>query len=320
MKIAYITGATGCIGRNLIDQLVDWDVTVLHRKTSDLSRLKGCNVKTLEVDLYDLSDLENKLQRADVLFHVAANVSHWKQDREQQWKDNVLATRNLVTTALNKGIERFIFTSTGATLGYSHTDEYLANQIKNNYISTKRLAELEIYQGVKKGLDAVILNPIICVGKYDLNNYSQIFQAVKTKKFNFVFPGSINFCSAEDIASAHVAAYFHGVIGEHYVPYGTYTTWLDFYQRIAALTKSNSSLKVISQKQLYVVALFLESVSKLTGKRPLLTTDLVKLLSYAPDVTFSEKFKIDTDLRYQTKSLDEMILDCYNWMKKEGKL
>lgn len=81
MKTALITGATGCVGRNIVDVLLEagWDVTVLHRKTSNLKILDGCKVQFQEVDLYDLdSVLRATAKGADAIFHVAGNTSHGK--------------------------------------------------------------------------------------------------------------------------------------------------------------------------------------------------------------------------------------------------
>src|SRR3954451_24410785 len=119
--IGYVTGATGCIGRNLVNELVrdGWDVVVLHRQSSDLSRLEGCPVRFQEVDLYDPARTREGLQRgADAVFHVAGNTSHWAREAGRQWRDNVLATRNLVDAAVARRVKKFVFTSTGATLAY----------------------------------------------------------------------------------------------------------------------------------------------------------------------------------------------------------
>ena len=236
MKVGYVTGATGCVGRNLVDELLrdGWDLVVLHRKSSDLARLEGCGVRYQPVDLHDPhSTMDGIGENVDAIFHVAGNTSHWSAEREEQWKDNVLATRNLVQAALEKRVKKFIFTSTGATLSYQGADEQLTSKIKNSYVRTKRLAELEVYKGIEQGLYAVILQPIIVIGPYDYNNYSQIFSEIKAGRMKISFPGRIAFCHAGDVARAHVQASEKGVCHENYVLGGTYTTWLDAFQRIA---------------------------------------------------------------------------------------
>ncbi len=76
---AYLTGGTGCVGRNLLDELLknNWEVIVLHRRSSDLSKLDGCDVEFREVDLHwGHSVVKAISEPADALFHTAGNVSY----------------------------------------------------------------------------------------------------------------------------------------------------------------------------------------------------------------------------------------------------
>ena len=329
MKTGYVTGATGCVGRNLVDELIkeNWDVVILHRKSSDISRLKGLKVRFQEVDLYDLQSVRKSIpSNINAIFHVAGNTSHWSAEAPQQWKDNVLATRNLVQVALEKKVKRFIFTSTGATLPYQGSDEKGAEEINPPYVRTKRLAELEVYAGVEQGLDAVVLHPIIVVGAHDYNSYSQIFLNMEKSKVNLAFPGKIAFCHARDVAKAHVQAYEKGRCCEHYVLGGTYTTWMVLFQKIAKTMGVTSSVKLAPRWLLRIASYLFISLSFFTGKKPLLTPELVSLLRDAPDVTYYEKRKAKEDLGYESGSLDSMIQECYEWLlaqkllKREGPL
>jgi nucleoside-diphosphate-sugar epimerase len=322
-KVGYLTGATGCVGRNLVEELLraDWDVIVLHRKFSDLSRLQGCRVRFQEVDLHDPESTLNSLwSEADALFHVAGNTSHWAREARQQWKDNVLATRNLVEAALARRIKRFVLTSTGATLPYQGADERLAMRIKVGYVRTKLLAELEVYKAMPRGLDAVVLHPTIVMGAHDYNSYAQLFSWLKSGFIKAAFPGRIAFCHAADVARAHVQAFERGRPFERYVLGGEYTTWLDAFQRIARRIGCKPPKRVLSRVELKVASLAMSAASLVTGRKPMITRDLVALVNDAPDVSFSDKRKAIEDLGYESKPLDTMIDDCYNWLVQEGRL
>ena len=324
MKVAYVTGATGCLGRNLVDELIKdhWDIVVLHRRSSDLSRLKGCDVRYQEVDLHDLESVRKSLPfHVDTLFHVAANTSHWSAEARQQWKDNVLATRHLVRAALEKHVQRFIFTSTGATNPFQWTDEQHAMKIENPYIRTKRLAELEVYAGVEQGLDAVILQPIIVVGAYDYNSYAQIFTELKHGTYKLAFPGKIAFCHAGDVARAHIQAYEKGRTGEHYVLGGPYVTWLEAIQLIAKAVGTTSRIRTAPPWLLHLVSRYFAFVSFFTGKKPLLTPELVRLVTErCADVSYYDKRKAKLHLGYESRPLAMMIQDCYEWLVREGRI
>ena len=323
MKRAVLTGATGCLGRNLVDVLMqnDWEIIALHRKSSDTSRLNGCKVTLVECDLHDYESVQQSIpDRVDAIFHVAGNTSHWAADAPVQWKDNVLATRNLVEAALEKKVKRFIFTSTGATHDYEGADEQLTNKIKNGYVRTKRLAELEVYKGIEKGLDALFIHPIIIIGKYDYNTYSKIFKELKAGNPMGAFPGRIDFCHALSVARAHLAAFEKGRRGENYFLGGEYTTWLDAFQRIAKKVGAKPPRKALPKEILLIVSYVMTFISTFTRKPPLLSPDLVFLLKDAPDVSFQEKRKAYETLGYVSESLDRMIDDCYSWLLSEGKI
>lgn len=321
MKIAYITGATGCVGRNLVDELLEknWEVVVLHRKSSDTSRLKNCKVRLQLVDLHHLASVRESIPTGvNAIFHVAANTSHWSVEMEEQEKDNVLATRNLVQVALEKKVQRFIFTSTGATRFFQETDEPLARKLEPPYVRTKRLSELEVYDALAKGLDAIILHPIIVVGAYDYNNYSQIFITMKTGTLKQAMPGKISFCHARDIAAAHLQAYETGRKGERYVLGGTHTEWREVFQKVANKVRPGYTVSVAPRWLLKIVARVSVMVAAITRKRPLLTPELILLIRDEPDITIYDKLKAKIDLKYHSRSIDQMLDDCYNWMSKEG--
>lgn len=324
MKKAIITGATGCLGRNLLNDLIEdggWEIHVLHRKTSDLKKLADLDLILHEVDMHDLNSTLTAIPEGmDVLFHVAGNTSHWRQDAPIQWKDNVLATRNLVEACIQKRVKRMIFTSTGATIPFQSYTEELSQTIKNGYIRTKRLSELEVIKGVERGLDAVILQPIIVIGPFDYNSYSILFTDIKSGKIKKAFPGRISFCHAADVSKAHLSSYYHGKCGENYVLGGTYTSWLNFFQLIAKSVNSNPPEKIFKKSELYIGAAVMTLYSHLTGNKPQLTLDLVSLLRDGGDVPFQDKRKSKEVLGYHSRSLEIMVNDCRDWLIAEGKL
>lgn len=323
MKIAYVTGATGCVGRNLVNVLerAGWRIFILHRKSSDISRLNGSCVNFLEVDLHDIASVRRSIpSHVDAIFHVAGNTSHWATEKDEQWRDNVLATRNLARIAREKNVNKFVLTSTGATLPYKDFDEKQSMGIEQQYIRTKRLAEIELQAEGKKGLQFVVLHPIIVVGAYDYNSYSQIFKELKYGKLKIAFPGRIAFCHAEDVAAAHVQAFEHGRNGEGYVLGGTYTTWLDAFQRICKIVGVAPPRRATPMWMLKTVAHGMNVFSKFAKSKPQLTPELLSLLRDAPDVDPQDKKKAANDLGYESRSLDIMLEDCHEWLKKENKI
>lgn len=321
MKRALITGATGCIGRNLVDVLEkdSWEIFVLHRKSSDLSRLKGCQIKTIEADFHNKESIINAIpENLDAIFHVAANLSHESSYDEEQWKDNVLGTKHLAEAAIINKAGRFIFTSTGATLPYNTKGEEVCGQIKSGYVRTKRLAELELYKLIQNDLDFVILHPIIVIGKYDYNNYSKIFQMIKTGKLKGIFDGNFTFCDAEQIAKAHLNAFYKAKKFEHYLLGGVYSNWVNLSNTAANLMGVKKHIKAIPYPLLKIVSHFIHLWAKMTGKKASLTPQVAELVGRGEaNYNMHLKTKSLKDLGYdcESQSIEKMVKSCLDWMQ-----
>lgn len=324
MKTAYLTGATGCIGRNLADELLrdGWRVVAACRPSPRTARLAGLGVEVRAVDLADRAAVMDSMpERVDGVFHVAASVSHWRLEAAQQYRDNVVATRNLVAAALARRAGRLVFTSTGATNAHRGCDAAAASRIPCQYVRTKRQSELELEAGLAHGLDAVVTKPGIVIGAYDWNNYSQIFAMLaKRPPVTVVLPGVIEFCHARDIARAHISAWERGRRGQDYTLGGHRASWLEVYQRIAALVGGRQPTRQTPLWVLRLLAYPLVWQSYLTRIRPPLTPQLVMLLEKGGETPAALVAQARDELGYQSAPLDEMLADCHRWMLAEGLL
>ena len=119
-RTAFVTGATGFLGLNLVDALLEsnWHVVALHRKTSNVAPLRARGADLVEGTLDDRPSLERAIpEHCDAAFHVAGNISLWSKNDAQQTKDNVDGTRNVASAALARKAKRFVHTSSVAVWG-----------------------------------------------------------------------------------------------------------------------------------------------------------------------------------------------------------
>lgn len=317
-KIAYITGSTGCVGRNILNELLerDWDIVALHRKSSDTSELQKLGIKLKLIDPYSYESVFASIDPGiDCFFHAAGNVSHWRLERKQQMMDNVLFTKNLVKSCLRKRVGKFIFTSTAATFGF-----YDPNKVKKlQYIYSKRLAEIEVENGIRMGLRAIIMQPCVIVGKYDRDNYSKLFSMIKNESLPGVLPGIFNFCHAKSVAIGHILAFEKGKIGAKYILGGEISSWLNFFQIVAKRFGVKGPKKESSLILLYIYAYFSYWKSLITRKKPLVTPDLISLLTLK-HMDVDELYKAERDLGYKSLPLETMIEECCEEFEKRGLL
>jgi nucleoside-diphosphate-sugar epimerase len=83
-KIAFVTGASGCVGRQLIDELVadGWDITALLLPGQFNPFDKSVSVRSVFGDVTDIPP--RVVPIGAVIFHLAAKVhSVPKNDRER---------------------------------------------------------------------------------------------------------------------------------------------------------------------------------------------------------------------------------------------
>lgn len=322
MSIAYVTGGTGCVGRNIIELLraKDWEVVAPVRASAHVNRLNDSGARKVLVNLYDPHAAEASIPPGtEVVFHPAASVSHWSGQAKQQRHDNILVTRNLALGALAKGVRRFIFTSTGATNMWPGATRAEAERIPCQYARTKRLAEIELEELQGQGMDIVTLQPPIIVGPWDYNNYSTIFRKFAAGKPPPVLAGEIEFADARAVAAAHLAAVTRGQPGARYQLAGFRATWLAFYQVVARYLGQPPPTRQTSLRTLYLVALVMQTIARFTGRPPLATTQMVTLLRSAGITSAFATQRARADLGYEAPDdLDGMVIACRDWMIAQG--
>ena len=123
---AFVTGAAGFIGSNLVDRLLaeGHAVTGYDNFSTGLRRfLDGARVnprfRLVEGELLDLDAVKSAMTGADFVFHMAANADvrfgpdHPRRDLEQ----NTIVTWNVLEAMRAAGARRIAFPSTGSVYG-----------------------------------------------------------------------------------------------------------------------------------------------------------------------------------------------------------
>jgi len=186
MKIHFITGATGFVGKYLAEALLEKNenVWVLVRSTTELS-VEGraqeifgeflhkwpTTFKFIEGDIVSINlGITDKdvaaLDKHEVIFwHLAANLSFSVVNKENVQKTNCVGTANAVTFA-NQHAKKFIHMSTayvcGDSLKFSENELSKGQKFRNHYERSKSEAEKFVHENCK--LPYKVFRPSIIIG------------------------------------------------------------------------------------------------------------------------------------------------------------
>ncbi|WP_420546288.1 NAD(P)H-binding protein [Nitrosopumilus sp.] len=102
-----VTGATGFIGSRLISHLANLGYTVKGMSRKNIPDTK--NVKYVQADVFDVSQLENALAGVDVAYYLLhsmeGNKDHWKEFASRE----KIQAQNFLKAASKAGVKRIIY-------------------------------------------------------------------------------------------------------------------------------------------------------------------------------------------------------------------
>ena len=147
-RAVFITGATGQVGGAIARALLEQGraVTILVRKPSTLQGL--ANATVVKGDITDRQTLIDGMAGCSEVIHVAGAISYNPEDRDWLYKTNVIGTQNMLDAAASNNVERFLYTSSIATIGHvpsgtfgDENSAYNWQKSNNPYFDSKKEAE-----------------------------------------------------------------------------------------------------------------------------------------------------------------------------------
>ncbi|MDT9340932.1 NAD-dependent epimerase/dehydratase family protein [Trichodesmium erythraeum 21-75] len=284
---AFVTGASGFIGANLVRLLLQqgYAVRSLVRPTSRLDNLQGLDIEVVVGDLND-SHLFELIEGCQVLFHVAAHYSLWQKDKELLYKNNVLGTRNVLAAARRAKIERTVYTSSVAAIGVGVSstvvDETYQSPLKKlvgDYKKSKFLAEQEAMRAVTLGQDVVIVNPTAPVGAWDIKPTptGDIIVRFLRRQMPVYVDTGLNIIDVRDVASGHLLALERGKSGDRYILGNqnlTLKELLDLLQEVTGLPAPRQTIPIWLP---LTIAWVDEKILAPLGKQPSIPLDGVRM-------------------------------------------
>jgi len=182
MTKALVTGATGLLGRHLVDVLVGAGVSVfaLVRSSSDTSHLESKGIALVQGDAADGAALRRAVEGMDLVFHLAGYLTAGSPfgaengATDEEWSRyktvNVDFTQAMLAASLAAGAGRFVFVSSTAVYDLDApvpTREDAPLRPLSIYGRSKLLAEEKVRAYQEQGLATTIVRPPITYGPGD---------------------------------------------------------------------------------------------------------------------------------------------------------
>jgi len=190
---AFVTGATGFIGRHLAARLVEEGHGVISAgrsfdkfKASPIKKIRDLsdNTRNVYMDLEDKEAVALLLEREkpEVVFHCAASVDDWRLERLR--RINACGTENVLEACLKAGVKKVVYLSSVSVISGNDavplTDE-LPYKANTAYGESKIEAEKIAINYRKKGLKIAILRPCMVYGEDEPHALFLLMKAIKRR-------------------------------------------------------------------------------------------------------------------------------------------
>ncbi|OEH85510.1 hypothetical protein BHU72_05340 [Desulfuribacillus stibiiarsenatis] len=225
MKVA-VTGATGFLGKHLVESLVEKGHHVLaisRRRREDVLELfpslnNSSGVETLQIDISSNFSLPKDIQ---IVFHCAGVID--KDDKSLRL-GNVTATEHVAKACLDND-SIMIHVSSAGVVGsdtdHTDIDERTPCSPNNAYEKSKYEAEEIVQSYVEKGLNARILRPTIIVGvgrDPHKDSFLHLLKSIKSRKYINIGNGTYNIIPIREVVRAlEIIAFTNLPNGEVYI-------------------------------------------------------------------------------------------------------
>ncbi|ESQ81833.1 oxidoreductase [Asticcacaulis sp. AC466] len=331
--LAFVTGATGLLGNNLVRELIaaGWRVRALVRSPDKArQQFAGLDIDIVRGDMLDIAGFASALAGVDTLFHTAAYFRdsykggrHW----DALYAANVDGTRHLLGHAYRAGVRRFVHTSSIAVLHGRRgqvIDETMLRKERDadDYYRSKILADRVVLSFLDSHPDAwaAMVLPGWMHGPGDIGPTSagQTVVDVAQKRLPGVPPGSFSIVDARDVAQAMILANARGRRGERYLAAGRHMTMADLVPLIARAAGVAAPRGRIPLWLLHVLAAGYETYARLTGRPVLLSWAMARTVAKEADRSRYNPAKSERELGLSFRSVEDTLRDEVAWFRANG--
>ncbi|MDE5429703.1 NAD-dependent epimerase/dehydratase family protein [Elizabethkingia meningoseptica] len=327
-NLALVTGANGHLGNNLVRLLLSKGIPVRAsvRNLKNKTLFEGLDCEIVQSDITDKQSLINALQGIETFYAVGAAFKLWAKDPKKEIYDiNINGTRNMIEAAAEAGVKRIIYVSSIAALDYSKLptkESYGYNPDRRDmYYNSKNDGEKLAFELARQhNIELVTVLPSAMIGSTafaPLNVSYNIISLILKKKIPVETNITLNWIDVKDVAEGCYLAAVKGRNGERYILANEKCMSIKETTEIARNLFPELGIKlpaVVPKTILYVVAWFMETASKISGKPPVLTTkDIAMFTGLQQDFDIS---KARNELGFNPKNTIQAVKEAMFYLRE----
>ncbi len=318
-----VTGGTGFLGSELIRQLTEKGLTIkaLKRKKSNIPQIlvNNPNINWVEADINEPADLEDAFENVTQVYHCAAFVSLNPKYKKQMFHANIEGTSNIVNLCLINNC-RLLHVSSVAALGEAKKDQQFItekdfweyNAKAQAYGLSKYESEMEVWRGINEGLQAIIVNPSVIIGKNaGFEGSGAIFKLIKNG-FPFYTNGATGLVDVEDVAKAMHLLMESNLEAERYIISSGNLHYKDLFTEIANGFEVAAPKKEAKAWMLGIAWRALKLVSLFSRSEPSITKDTA---NSSVTLSYYNNDKIIQATGIQFKPVEQSIREITQYLK-----
>jgi dihydroflavonol-4-reductase len=325
--LAFVTGATGFLGSHVARVLADQgaNLRLLVRSTSNLKNLEGLKAETATGDLRDAASLEKAMTGCDAVFHVAADYRLWLRDPAEMYRSNVAGTRAILEAARKNNVQRVVYTSSVATVGFTSNGQpadedspvSIADMI-GHYKRSKFMAEQLALEAGRGGMHVVTVNPTTPIGEQDVKPTptGRIVVDFLKRKFPAYVETGLNLVDVRECARGHARAFEKGRSGERYILGGENLTLKQILDKLGKITGLPSPRMKLPYVFAFAAGVIDEAITGGVLKRePRATVDTVRM---GKKKMFATSAKAERELGWRIVPVDDALQRAVQWFQANG--
>lgn len=334
---AFVTGATGNIGKQLVERLLqeDWSVDALVLPEEDAYLLTKEGIVVYQGDVCNLTSVDQAIGSSmpDLIFHLAAyvllGIVDDSQTKNKMYNTNVNGTCNVLKSALKHGVNKVVYISSVAVFSASEPSNLVSENTAlggefldgiEEYEKTKYLAYQEAMKMQEQGMALLTYLPGVVFGP-GFPEIRALLESVYKEKKRYLLEefneNKIPLVFCRDLIQAIFAGIERNAFGEKYILVENSPTPEEIFKLLSEVTGIETRLKFVSYRKALLGIWLRYLVNRLTLRSSRITRERAgNLLKYVQQLRYRHKFdtsKVRKELNWEPTPLKDALQETVEW-------